>query len=391
MKQRRRPIGLPPAELVALVYEWAVEPEASGEPFARIQEHLGADCLQVLELELPRANILQSQLALPSAALELFERHYVERWGAADPLAHAIAASTDGLVRRCTDAAPDAPNAFQQQFLEQHGLRWAMGGMFQAAPGRATLLMARGKGDSGPFDDTAAAALTEILVHLRRALGVRAMVARRSAAADTAAEVLRQLPFGYVVTDQHGRCIESNQAFRHASERLGMRLVMGRLRFARMDQHAVWERALQETHATGVERTIRPPLMSGPPCGLVLKPWRRTVDAATGQEQRLILAYLDERPVPAAEPIEAHFPRAARLTRAEMEVLASMLTGMPAKTIASQRGASVNTVRTQIMAILDKTGFRSQRELIASFAGTTASGFVESAFSHSSFPASQST
>jgi DNA-binding CsgD family transcriptional regulator len=77
--------------------------------------------------------------------------------------------------------------------------------------------------------------------------------------------------------------------------------------------------------------------------------------------------------------------RSARLTRAEMEVMACLLTGLPAKTIASQRGASVNTVRSQIMAILEKTGFRSQRELIASYAGTIASGFVESAYSESSF------
>ncbi|HZN48826.1 MAG TPA: helix-turn-helix transcriptional regulator, partial [Ramlibacter sp.] len=94
---------------------------------------------------------------------------------------------------------------------------------------------------------------------------------------------------------------------------------------------------------------------------------------------------LDVLPV-ASEQQEALLSHQARLTRAELEVLASLLTGLPAKTIAVQRGASVNTVRTQIMAILEKTGFRSQRELIASFGGTVASGFVESTFGHATTP-----
>lgn len=56
----------------------------------------------------------------------------------------------------------------------------------------------------------------------------------------------------------------------------------------------------------------------------------------------------------------------ARLTPAEAEILSAMLQGLPAKAIAIRRGASFNTVRSQIVAILDKTGHHSQRELIAS-------------------------
>jgi DNA-binding CsgD family transcriptional regulator len=61
----------------------------------------------------------------------------------------------------------------------------------------------------------------------------------------------------------------------------------------------------------------------------------------------------------------------ARLTHAELQVLAGLLKGLPAKAIAGKRNASVNTVRSQIMAILEKTGFRSQKELIASFGNSS--------------------
>ncbi len=58
-----------------------------------------------------------------------------------------------------------------------------------------------------------------------------------------------------------------------------------------------------------------------------------------------------------------------------------MLKGLPAKAIAGLRGASVNTVRSQIMAILEKTGFRSQKELIATFGH---SSLESTGFQHSS-------
>jgi DNA-binding NarL/FixJ family response regulator len=66
-------------------------------------------------------------------------------------------------------------------------------------------------------------------------------------------------------------------------------------------------------------------------------------------------------------PAPGSMAATARLTRAEVEVLAGLLKGLPAKAIASRRSASVNTVRTQIVSILEKTGYNSQKELMASF------------------------
>lgn len=54
-----------------------------------------------------------------------------------------------------------------------------------------------------------------------------------------------------------------------------------------------------------------------------------------------------------------------RLTSAELEVFALLLQGCSVKQIATLRGVGVATVRSQINALFDKTGRRSQRELIA--------------------------
>jgi DNA-binding CsgD family transcriptional regulator len=116
---------------------------------------------------------------------------------------------------------------------------------------------------------------------------------------------------------------------------------------------------------------------------LRLLPWYVPPEAGDAGVTRLILAIFDDRMTShPAEPPAGSMAAVARLTRAEAEVLAGLLKGLPAKTIAARRNASVHTVRSQIMAILEKTGYNSQKELMASF-GTSA--LPDSAFTSSVF------
>ena len=387
----KRPVVpvIAPADLVGLVYEATVGKEGTGDLFAGVQDYLGADCLQIVSVDLTGGTVLASRLAREVPRMQAFNRAYAQRWSACDPLVSRLLSVPMGQVLRWPDPADGsdvAASPLCQELLLPHGLRWSMAGMFATSAG-ATVLMARASADKGPFDEAAASALQDLLPHFRRAASLRDDVQRQLGDAAKAAELLRELPVAYMLTDRFGRCVEANEAFRQESQRLGLRVVMGRLRFGRPEQQDLWERALQETHDTGVEQTVRSTPMTGLQWSVALKPWRRASDGAgeSGPDSRLILAMLDVLPV-ASEQQEALLSHQARLTRAELEVLASLLTGLPAKTIAVQRGASVNTVRTQIMAILEKTGFRSQRELIASFGGTVASGFVESTFGHATTP-----
>lgn len=81
----------------------------------------------------------------------------------------------------------------------------------------------------------------------------------------------------------------------------------------------------------------------------------------------LELAQQFERAAEAAAAQPTIVPACQPLTKAELEVLASLLRGQTAKVIARTRGASLNTVRSQITAILAKTGRHTQKELIAAF------------------------
>ena len=70
-------------------------------------------------------------------------------------------------------------------------------------------------------------------------------------------------------------------------------------------------------------------------------------------------------------------PSSRPLTKAELEVLGGLLLGRTAKVIARDRGASVNTVRSQITSILGKTEHRTQKELIAAFSTTGFDSIIE--------------
>jgi DNA-binding CsgD family transcriptional regulator len=53
------------------------------------------------------------------------------------------------------------------------------------------------------------------------------------------------------------------------------------------------------------------------------------------------------------------------LTRREREVLAALMQGMPLREIAAGDGVSVETVRTQVSAVLRKLGVHSQVAAVA--------------------------
>jgi DNA-binding CsgD family transcriptional regulator len=83
-----------------------------------------------------------------------------------------------------------------------------------------------------------------------------------------------------------------------------------------------------------------------------------------GQDMGDLLDGGDEGLTDAAIRI-ARFAAEHRLTPAETQILALVLQGLAAKEIARARNASEHTVRTQLKAILHKTGTHSQRQLVA--------------------------
>ena len=107
MKRPGSPLVVP-ADLVGLVYEAMVGRDGPGELFARVQDYLGADCVQIVSVDLTGGTVLASRLAREVPRLQAFNRAYAQRWSACDPLVSRLLSLPMGQVLRCPDPAEGA-------------------------------------------------------------------------------------------------------------------------------------------------------------------------------------------------------------------------------------------------------------------------------------------
>jgi len=356
-------------ELVGLIYAWATEPARLPEVLRLFNELVGGTTAQLFTRDLATGAILSSQVADP--AHEPVGRHYVSHWGAFDPRVKWLSSRTSNMVLRCHeqfDEAFVAASSFYQDFMVPHGLRWSLAGRYQVEPGTETIILNMRPAASRPYEPWTANALLQLLTHFERASGIAAKLERQSAAVQSAMAMMKSLPTPCLLTDNAGRCLEANDAFSLALEPLSMRLLTGRVRFTRSDLQARWESALFETHTTALPTTMVFADTGGRQWKAHMLPWHPPVDQRDNLHRKMIVVVFSEMAAqPHPMPAPGSMAATARLTRAEVEVLAGLLKGLPAKAIASRRSASVNTVRTQIVSILEKTGYNSQKELMASF------------------------
>lgn len=218
----------------------------------------------------------------------------------------------------------------------------------------------------------AAMMISPLLPHFEQALLLKKRLDHAPAAHASASELLKLMPFPCLFTDHKSRCVERNAAFEDAQQQLSVRLAVGRIQFVSTSLQDTWISALAEVYQTATGQTIFANFTDGKPWQIHLVPLHTIIQ--TGNDRlNMVMAVFDDRPVDPRLKVQALHSQ-AHLTSAEGEVLASLLQGRSAKVIANQRKASVNTVRVQIMAILDKTGYASQRELMAAFGDSSFGG-----------------
>lgn len=197
----------------------------------------------------------------------------------------------------------------------------------------------------------------------------------------TPLDLIEMLPLPCVITDGAGRAVERNDTFGEFMDAAALRMVTGRLRFDDPYLQDSWQLALSEVEATAVRQTLLATAADGRQWQVHLVPLRFVIEVEQAAERQMILAVVERQAASVGVPLEQMIGDTARpLTPAEQEVLDSVLQGHSAKVIATARGASVNTVRSQITAILEKTGHHNQKSLMAAFAP---SGFRSSSFASS--------
>jgi len=383
-----RPASAPSAEellqLAQQIHQCSTDEGRLPDALQRLGALLHASVVQLLTLDGVTGAVLDARAN--DGALDGANKDYLHEWARFDPrLRHAALLGSSGVFP-CHERFDDAfvaQDHFFQGYLNPHGLRWSLVGRFEPMPGVSMVLLAMRDAKHGRFEASAVHTLAQLLPHFQQATAIGRLLERHAGAIESAAEALRLMPTPCLVTDHVGRCMEGNEAFSRALDPLSIRIVTGRVRFNDPAVQSRWEAALFETHATALPKAVQLPVTGGREWKLRLLPWHVQPAAGGAAGPRLILAIFDDQVAShATEAPAGSMAAVARLTRAEAEVLAGLLKGLPAKAIAARRNASVHTVRSQIMAILEKTGYNSQKELMASF-GTSA--LPDSAFTSSVF------
>ncbi|HSV77833.1 MAG TPA: helix-turn-helix transcriptional regulator [Ramlibacter sp.] len=212
------------------------------------------------------------------------------------------------------------------------------------------------------FDEGETSWMEMLLAQIRFALDLRDTLSSPLPTAPVAAQLAKIFPMPCILTDEWGRCIERNDAFRNLLEVLSGSLRGGRVVFDDPFLQGSWRQALMEGHANTAAQSLLATAPTGDQWKVHIVPFACIDSYAHATPRQLMYAFFEKfagtaqtKTVPASRP----------LTKAELEVLANLMLGQTAKVIARARGASVNTVRSQITAILAKTGHHTQKELIA--------------------------
>lgn len=372
------------AQLVGLVYTCAGDAGRTSYLLTTLATVLGGTVAHLFQRDLATGAVLHSQMG--GSSFDDANRRYARDWGSSDPRVQWLASRPSGQVLLCHEQFDQEfaqASKFHRNFLSAHGLRWSITAKFASAPGIESVISVLRAPDLAPFEGWTVATLEQLAPQFEQAAGIQLKLERQAAAVDAATEMLRRLPTPCLFSDQAGRCLEGNEAFGRAMEGMSLHLVTGRVRFDDAPLQARWESALFEAHTTAAPCTMEFTDPAQREWTAHLIPWLPLTGQGDAFDKRMILVVFGEKASEMRAQLQpGSMASTARLTRAEVEVLAGLLKGLPAKAIALRRSASVNTVRSQIVAILEKTGFKSQKELMASF---STSVLPDSVFNNSAF------
>jgi DNA-binding CsgD family transcriptional regulator len=317
------------SDILSKLLEGAKNAQGLGTALAALSDFLAASDAQLLK------SVPAAACELAAGSVHVFDASTPHRW-----LAHVLATTN-------TD----------------HGACAVIRKTAQLAD--AVVVVRKG---GAPFEESETSWLQLLVPHLHAAVDLAEKLVAPLPTTSVAGQLARLFPTPCLLTDDAARCIERNDAFGKVLEALSGSVRSGRVVFDDPFLQGSWRQALLESHATAASQSLLANAPTGNQWKVHIVPVASVNSLADATPRHLMFAYFEKFQGAATQT--RTLPSSRPLTKAELEVLASLLLGQTAKVIARGRGASVNTVRSQITSILGKTGHHTQKELIASFSAS---------------------
>jgi DNA-binding CsgD family transcriptional regulator len=287
--------------------------------------------------------------------------------------ARALASGHAGFLRDY-DVFTDeelAADPIYRDLLWPAGLGWCAATAIRLPPGDELFLCVEREHARGPVEATAIEQLDALRPHLARTALMSARLQLERARAATA--TLASIGLPALVFDLAGRVLVANELVERPSDHVHWR---AQDRFALKDAKADAQlrKAIERLQSDGAESNRSFPVRGADAQVALIAhvvPIRRSARDLFSQSVGVLILMPAKTPqAPSVELVQSLFD----LTAAEARVARSLTMGQTVDEIATEKGVSPHTVRTQVRGVLEKTGSRRQADVIALFGGIGALG-----------------
>jgi DNA-binding CsgD family transcriptional regulator len=251
--------------------------------------------------------------------------------------------------------------SFYTDILRPSGLGWCAGTSVRAPSGDTLVLSIEKAWANGPVSRAVADQLDMLRPHLARA----AVLAGRLGfeRAQTAVSTLEMIGLPAAAVTQAGRVVALNPGFLASATAVGVG-AQNQVQFAAVVVQQMFLEAL--ARPVSLARTGRSIPVAGteasPPMIAHVLPLRLSgLDVFAGAVSILFLTPLTPQNSPAPEMLQALFD----LTPAEARVASLLIDGKSINAISETNAVSLNTVRTQLKSVFQKTGVDRQVDLVS--------------------------
>ncbi len=281
----------------------------------------------------------------------------------------ALAARHAGFIRDCdfyTDETM-AADPLYRDILWPAGLGWCAATIIPLPTGEVLFLSVERERSQGPVETAIVERLDALRPHLARSalMSARLQLER----ARIASETLAAIGLPALVFDDRGKVLAANTLIESLDGVVHWR-ASDQVTLCDPQAEVLFRQAIETLRAIGLNAplsfALRAPESGGASMVAHVVPLRRTArDVFSRCAGVLVVSPVTLPDAPPVELVQSLFD----LTAAEARVARNLTAGQTVEQIASSNGVSLNTVRTQVRGVLEKTGCRRQVEAIALLGG----------------------
>jgi DNA-binding CsgD family transcriptional regulator len=259
---------------------------------------------------------------------------------------------------------------YYRDLLLPGGLGWGTATAFPLPTGETLYLTLERDRDRGPVETSVIPQLDALRPHLARSalMSARLQLER----ARIASETLALIGLPALVFDHMGKVLAANHLIEALTDHIRWR-AQDRVALKDSGANALFQLAIESLDVEGA-RPVLSFASRGADAGAAMVAHIVPVRGVSRDIFVRCAAVLVMTPVtvPQAPPVEL-VQSLFDLTPAEARVARSLTAGETVETIASRGGVSRSTVRTQLLAVMEKTGCHRQAEVVALLSGIAVS------------------